>query len=92
MPIARATENGVFCIMANAPTDSKTFRGSHGNSKIIHPDGNVLVEAGYFEERLVTADISIKEASRSTAERAANDKTILKDWMNAGAKLVTIHD
>jgi len=92
MPIARATENGIFCIMANAPTDRKTFRGSHGNSKIIHPDGNVVVEAGHFEERLVTANIRLSDASRSIARRAANDDTILKQWLNNGAKLVSVHD
>jgi omega-amidase len=88
MPIARATENGIFCIMANAPADPKTLRGSHGNSKIIHPDGNVLIEAGYFEERLVTANIRIKDANRSIARRAVNDNTILKNWLNDGVKLV----
>lgn len=92
MPIARATENGIFCIMANAPTDRKTLDGSHGNSKIIHPDGNVLVEAGHFEGRLVTANIRIEDASRSIARRAANDDTILKEWMNNGANLVSVHD
>jgi predicted amidohydrolase len=88
MPIARATENSIFCVMANAPADRETLRGSHGNSKIIHPDGNVLIEAGYFEERLVTANIRIKDASRSIARRAANDETILKEWMKDGARLV----
>jgi len=88
MPIARATENSIFCIMANAPSDPKTLRGSHGNSKIIHPDGNVLIEAGYFEERLVTANIRIKDADRSIAHRAVNDNTILKNWLNDGVKLV----
>jgi omega-amidase len=90
MPIARATENSIFCIMANAPADPKTLRGSHGNSKIIHPDGNVLIEAGYFEERLVTANIRIKDADRSIARRAVNDNTILKNWLNDGLKLVQI--
>lgn len=88
MPIARATENSIFCIMANAPTDARTFRGSHGNSKIIHPDGNVLIEAGYFEERLVTANIRINDANRSIARRAVGDNTILRDWLNEGARLV----
>ena len=92
MPIARATENSIFCIMANAPAEAKTLRGSHGNSKIIHPDGNVLFEAGYFEERLVTANIRLSDASRSIARRAANDETILKEWLKSGAKLVSVHD
>ncbi|MBN2271457.1 MAG: carbon-nitrogen hydrolase family protein [Sedimentisphaerales bacterium] len=92
MPIARATENSIFCIMANAPAEAKTLRGSHGNSKIIHPDGNVLLEAGHFEERLVTANIRLSDASRSIARRAADDETILKQWLNDGAKLVSVYD
>ena len=90
MPIARATENSIFCVMANAPADPKTLAGSHGNSKIIHPDGNVLAEAGYFEQRLVTANIRIKDASRAMVLRAANDETILKPWLRDGTKLVSI--
>jgi omega-amidase len=92
MPIARATENGIFCVMTNAPADPQTLRGSHGNSKIIHPDGNVLVEAGYFKERLVTANIKVSDASRSIARRAAEDNTILKKWLNEGAELVQVYD
>lgn len=92
MPIARATENSIFLIMANAPTDPKTFRGSHGNSKIVHPDGNVLAEAGFFEERLVVADIRLKDATRGIARRAANDDTILKDWLNDGIELVDVRE
>jgi predicted amidohydrolase len=88
MPIARATENGIFCIMANAPADPRTLAGSHGNSKVIHPDGNVLVEAGYFEERLVIATIRIADATRSVARRAVKDETILREWMQSGVKLV----
>ena len=92
MPIARATENGIFCVMANAPADPQTLQGSHGNSKIIHPDGNVLVEAGYFRERLVTANIKISDASRWVARRATEDNTILKQWLNEGAELVRVYD
>jgi predicted amidohydrolase len=92
MPIARATENGIFLVMANAPADPDNLRGSsqsHGNSKIIHPDGNVLEEAGYFEERLVTRLIDLEEAKGAMAQRAANDDTILRTWMKRGSKLVT---
>jgi predicted amidohydrolase len=66
----------------NAPNQS------HGNSKIIDPDGNVIAEAGYFEERLVTATIDINRATRGIAERAINDDTILKDWLRSGVRLV----
>jgi predicted amidohydrolase len=93
MPIARATENGIFCVMANAPADPENINASnqsHGNSKIIHPDGNVIAEAGYFEERLVIATIDIGQATRGIALRAVKDDTILKDWFNRGVRLVQV--
>ncbi|MBU7004963.1 MAG: carbon-nitrogen hydrolase family protein, partial [Theionarchaea archaeon] len=93
MPIARATENGIFVVMANAPAnpdDIKSSSQSHGNSKIIHPDGNVLVEAGYFEERLVDHPIELDDADGAVAARAAQDDTILRDWMSEGSKLVFV--
>ena len=92
MPIARATENGIFVVMTNAPGDPDDLRNgsqSHGNSKIIHPDGNVLQEAGHFEETLVVYAVNIAEATRSVAERSVNDETILKEWMKDGSNLVT---
>jgi omega-amidase len=92
MPIARATENSIFCVMANAPANPQTLAGSHGNSKIIHPDGNVLVEAGYFEERLVTATIRLADASRAMVRRAVKDETILRKWMEGGVQLVQVHE
>lgn len=91
MPIARATENTIYLVMANSPGDPDNLRGvsqSHGNSKIVSPDGNVLDEAGYFEERLVIARIDLKKAKRSMAKRSVNDDTVLRQWMRDGAKLV----
>jgi predicted amidohydrolase len=95
MPIARATENGIFCVMANAPANPENINApnqSHGNSKIIHPDGNVIVEAGYFEERLVIATIDISQATGSIAQRSVRDKTILRDWLRSGAQLVQVNN
>ncbi len=92
MPIARATENGIFLVMTNAPGNPDNMHSpsqSHGNSKIIHPNGTVLEEAGYFEERLITKTIDIDEATREYAKRAANDDTILKGWMREGARFIT---
>ena len=93
MPVSRATENGIFLIMANAPADPKDITGksqSHGNSKIIDPDGNILVEASHFEERLVVADIDVDKADRQVAIRAREDLTILRDWIQEGQKLVEV--
>lgn len=93
MPIARATENTIYLVMANAPANSDAMRSpsqSHGNSKIVHPDGNVLVEAGHFEERLVTATIDLDAADRAMARRAVEDETILAAWLRQGLELVDV--
>ena len=91
MPISRATENSIYLVMANAPADPKNILGasqSHGNSKIVNPDGNVLCEAGYFSETLMSATINLDKASRAIAKRTVTEETILKRWMNEGVQLV----
>jgi predicted amidohydrolase len=93
MPIARATENSIFLVMANAPADADDLQSpsqsqSHGNSKIVHPDGNVLVEAGFFEERLVIADVDLADATGAMALRAVEDETVLRASMQQGLALV----
>jgi predicted amidohydrolase len=93
MPISRATENGIFCVMANAPADPDTLAGSHGNSKIIHPNGTVIEEAGYFQQRLVTATIKIEDANRWIAKKTASENTFMRKWYCDGAKdLVKVYD
>ena len=91
MPIARATENGIFLVMSNAPADPDRMRSpgqSHGNSKVVHPDGNVLVEAGYFEQKIVWATISIEEANGGCPLRARDAQTPLGAWWRSGMRLV----
>ena len=93
MPIARATENSIFLVMANAPGNPDDLHSpsqSHGNSKIVHPDGNVLDEAGFFEERLVAATIDLAAADRAVARRAVEDETVLRAWLEEGARLVEV--
>jgi len=91
MPISRATENGIYLVMANTPAnpdDIKSGGSSHGNSKIVHPDGNVLKEAGFFTEEIVAAELAISKATGGTAKRTANEETILRDWFREGLKFV----
>ena len=91
MPISRACENTIYLVMANTPADPDNMRGasqSHGNSKIVDPQGNVMDEAGFFEERLVVADLDLAEATRQMARRAVNDETVLRQWLRDGAELV----
>jgi len=91
MPISRATENSIYLVMANAPADPDNMRGasqSHGNSKIIHPNGNVLAEAGYFSETLVTATIDLKDANRAMAIRSVEEGSMISPWLREGSRLV----
>ena len=91
MPISRATENGIYLVMANTPADKEDIKrpgSSHGNSKIVHPDGNVLVETGFFTEEIVTAELKLSAAGGGTAKRTAREETILRDWFREGMKFV----
>ena len=49
MPISRATENGIYLLMANTSGNPQNL-ADPGSSH-----GNVIDEAGYFENRLVSA-------------------------------------
>lgn len=91
MPIARATENGIYLVMANAPGNPNAIDSpsqSHGNSKIVHPNGNVLTEAGFFEERLVVETLDLKAADRWVARRAVKDSRLVSPWLRSGLELV----
>jgi predicted amidohydrolase len=104
MQIARATENYVYAVMANAPADSSALgrrASSHGNSMIVDPLGNVLVEAGYFEERLVTATLDLDLADRSVVLRSLGkdpqsherygpepEHPDYRNWLEEGIRLV----
>ncbi len=91
MPVSRATENSIYVVMVNAPADPDDINragSSHGESKVIHPDGNVLAEAGVFTEERLICDLDLKAATRGIALRAANDVTCLRDWLRAGIELV----
>ena len=91
MPIARATENSIYLVMANAPADPKDVGSasqSHGNSKIVHPDGSALAEAGHFEEGLITATLDMEAATGAIARRSVGDTTVLQQWLRDGSELV----
>ncbi len=93
MPISRATENGIYLVMANTPAnpnDIKAPGSSHGNSKIVHPNGNVIKEAGFFGDEIMTATIDLSQATGSQAKRTYNENTILKEWFQRGCEFVEI--
>jgi len=85
---ARAVENTVFVVQANAPANPD-LSGSHGQSRIIAPDGNILQEASIFGEDVVTATLELRKATRSNALNTLK-RGPLRDWWEAGVKRVRI--
>ena len=104
MQISRATENLVYSVMSNCPADPANITRpncSHGNSKIVDPLGNILDEAGVFEERLVVADLQLAKATGDTALRTIGksprssklywvdyENKAYAEWVESGLKLV----
>ena len=91
MPISRATESHIYLVMANTPADPDNLRrsgNSHGNSKIVHPDGNVIQEAGFFGDAIVAATVDISAATGGPAKRVYHEETALRDWFREGCRYV----
>ncbi len=56
--MARAVENQVFVVAASAPANAD-LTGSHGPSRTINEDGNVLREAGFLEEEITVRSLAL---------------------------------
>lgn len=85
---ARAVENTVFVVHANAPANKDTT-GSHGQSRIIGPDGNILEEAAIFSEQTLHATLDLTKATRANA-RNSLERGPLRAWWRDGLKHVRI--
>jgi predicted amidohydrolase len=82
---ARAVENRIFVVHANAPADD-IRKGSHGQSRIVAPDGNLMQEASQLQEEVLVADLNLAEATAETALKSLDGP--LADWWRAGVKRV----
>jgi predicted amidohydrolase/dienelactone hydrolase len=85
---ARAVENGVFVVHANAPADD-VRRGSHGQSRIVAPDGNLISEASIFEDELLLADLELAQANAENGLRSL-ERSPLSDWWREGLQQVRV--
>lgn len=83
---ARAVENSVFVVHANAPANPDAT-GSHGQSRIIDPDGNLIHEASMFKEEKLTALLDLKRATAGNALRSLS-RGPLGPWWREGVKQV----
>jgi predicted amidohydrolase len=83
---ARAVENNVFIVHANAPANADAT-GSHGHSRIIDPDGNLIHEASMFKEEVLFATLDLKKAHAGNARRSLT-RGPLTGWWRDGLKQV----
>jgi predicted amidohydrolase len=84
---ARAVENNVFIVHANAPSDGGD-RGSHGESRIVAPDGNILLEACQRHEEILISDLDLRLATRTFALNSLSGPH--RTWWREGIQKVPI--
>jgi predicted amidohydrolase len=84
---ARAVENGVFVVHANAPSDGRD-QGSHGESRIVDPDGNLMLEASQKDEEILIADLDLRLATRSFALKSLRGPH--RHWWREGVRKVRV--
>jgi len=77
--MARAVENGVYIVAANTPGNVKDNTGSHGQSRIIHSDGNVLKEASIYGDDTLVETLEIKPGGLSRPLEG-----LMADWWRQG--------
>ena len=82
--VARAVENGVFIAHANAPADDWRT-GSHGQSRLIAPDGNIIQEALMATEEVLVADFKLADANAENATRSLEIEPLASWWREAVA-------
>jgi predicted amidohydrolase len=87
---ARAVENTVYVVQANAPANLDTT-GSHGQSRLIAPDGNIIEEASIFGEDVVAATLDL-ERSTGRQARQSIDRGPFGDWWRVGVAKVRVID
>jgi predicted amidohydrolase len=85
---ARAVENNVYVVHSNAPAN-QDLTGSHGQSRIIAPDGNIMQEASIFGEEVLNMQLDITKSTRENAKRSLT-RGPLQDWWKEGVKQVRI--
>jgi predicted amidohydrolase len=85
---ARAVENTIYVVHANPPANQDAS-GSHGQSRIISPDGNIIQEASIFKEEVIASVLDLKKATGGNAGRSLT-RGPLQDWWKEGLKYVKI--
>jgi predicted amidohydrolase len=81
--VARAVENNVYIVHSNAPQTLSPLEGSHGQSRIIAPDGTILKEASIMGEDVLIEVLDLGKSTGELANKSLRAK-FLKDWWENG--------
>ncbi len=87
---ARAVENTVWVVHANAPANADAT-GSHGQSRLIAPDGNLVQEASIFREEVLVGTLDLARATAANARRSLTGAPLAR-WWQEGVRQVRIID
>lgn len=85
--VARAVENGVYVVHANAPQSLDPVEGSHGQSRIVSPRGVLLQEASMMSEQVLIEDLDLTKAKRINAPRSFRAEFLREWWQNGLEKV-----
>ena len=85
---ARAVENSVYVVQANAPANPDKS-GSHGQSRIVAPDGNIIKEASIADEEVLSSTLELKKATGDNARKSLTNGPFT-DWWKEGVQRVRI--
>ena len=77
----------MFIVQANTPQRISPLEGSHGQSRIVGPDGTIIREASIFKEEVLIEILDLTSASGDIGERG-RQADFLKGMWNKGLKLV----
>jgi len=88
--VARAVENNVYVIQANAPQTLSPLEGSHGQSRIVAPDGTLLQEASMLGEDILIEVLDLEKSTGNLAKKSLRAK-FLKDWWEDGLMKIDEH-
>jgi len=78
--VARAVENGVYVVHANAPQVVSPWMGSHGQSRIVSPSGVLLQEAPIFKEAVLIEELDMKRAGAGNARNSLRADFLKEFW------------
>jgi len=72
----------VFVVAANAPANVKDNSGSHGQSRIIKNDGNILQEASFYGDDILVETLAVDLKKGGWIEEHLNGLT--GEWWRQG--------